>query len=883
MMDRRESVERAHEATFDWIYSHEIAGTPWSSFVNWLRIGSGIYWINGKVGAGKSTLMRYLYDHDTTRTELGRCVDDLPCEVYGFFFLNSGDEYQKSHTGLLRSLLFETLQRHRNILPRVMSDCWDAWSGQTKLALSSKLPDGGAFAVNDVPQLNFNQLQNAFRKLLRLLGNTTRLCFFIDGLDEFGGDYTDIIAMLKQYSKYPNVKLCVSSRPVQEFEKSFAGLPTLRLQDLTQADINRYIYDGLHQHIAMVQLSEEHGESVGSLIEEVAEKSQGVFLWAKLAVRLLTQDLLKCSGLSDLQRHARLLPGELEQLYMYMISHSDETELKHASQIFQIFQTARTCGLQRPTLLQLSWADDEDEALAEEAVIEAITPEEIHLRCHEMDRVLKDVCAGLLESGDMQFSSIAPNAKVAFLHRTVSDWIAKPEVWDELVSRTTNTGFNASLSLLKSCILRVKTMNANPNKPLDMDAASDAFKYAKTVESELGVAVSTLMDQLDLAASYQWRLADCNSEYKGDDMSDTSDDTVVAERDDCEMDGTPTQPATIMSTVSESFVEYGDGFFDVFESAMEMSATSTDVAIFSPKPARTPHGGGQTLPGTPSITHSYAQPSRSSQSVGGQIGNNELAASYMAHTEARNGWAGREERLPAARPRRRVGHLWHHWTFGLEIPGAKDIAKPSTFLDAARLAGLDRYVAAKDASANVQDQDVSVHMLMRAVAPPSGFKSGETVNAELVDELLSGGANPNFAYLGQTPWEMALTSAASQFAAAVLKASDPRLFRESLGPVYKAWFRVVTVFLRHEANPYAVAKVEDVTGRPVVSLTEILTLYVPDSMEDEAVNILQLLRERCALADKRAGKRKAKVERINLQSEMLSSTPSMAIPWGATR
>jgi len=39
-------------------------------FLHWLSSGNGIFHISGKLGSGKSTLMKFLCDHDRTTAEL---------------------------------------------------------------------------------------------------------------------------------------------------------------------------------------------------------------------------------------------------------------------------------------------------------------------------------------------------------------------------------------------------------------------------------------------------------------------------------------------------------------------------------------------------------------------------------------------------------------------------------------------------------------------------------------------------------------------------------------------------------------------------------------------------------------------------------------------
>jgi hypothetical protein len=51
---RRAAIKTAHKRTFEWIFRDET-----SPFMVWLRSGRDIFWISGKAGSGKSTLMKY--------------------------------------------------------------------------------------------------------------------------------------------------------------------------------------------------------------------------------------------------------------------------------------------------------------------------------------------------------------------------------------------------------------------------------------------------------------------------------------------------------------------------------------------------------------------------------------------------------------------------------------------------------------------------------------------------------------------------------------------------------------------------------------------------------------------------------------------------------
>ena len=65
MMHRYEDISDAYGKTCEWIFQKEPTG-PWSSLPDWLISGSGIYWIKGIPASGKSTIMKYIFDHPRT-------------------------------------------------------------------------------------------------------------------------------------------------------------------------------------------------------------------------------------------------------------------------------------------------------------------------------------------------------------------------------------------------------------------------------------------------------------------------------------------------------------------------------------------------------------------------------------------------------------------------------------------------------------------------------------------------------------------------------------------------------------------------------------------------------------------------------------------------
>lgn len=81
METRRSEIKPAEARTFEWIFTSQS-----SPFIHWLRFLSGIFWIAGKAGSGKSTLMKYLSDDPHTYATLKEWGAGQNVVTASFFF-----------------------------------------------------------------------------------------------------------------------------------------------------------------------------------------------------------------------------------------------------------------------------------------------------------------------------------------------------------------------------------------------------------------------------------------------------------------------------------------------------------------------------------------------------------------------------------------------------------------------------------------------------------------------------------------------------------------------------------------------------------------------------------------------------------------------------
>lgn len=105
---RDESIGEAYERTFEWFLADERTKQQRNEhhmFGEWLRGPDSRFWLSGKAGSGKSTLMTLIFHHPLLLENLDHWASPAHRIEAGFFFFDQGSfSLQKSQKGLLRSL-----------------------------------------------------------------------------------------------------------------------------------------------------------------------------------------------------------------------------------------------------------------------------------------------------------------------------------------------------------------------------------------------------------------------------------------------------------------------------------------------------------------------------------------------------------------------------------------------------------------------------------------------------------------------------------------------------------------------------------------------------------------------------------------------------------
>jgi hypothetical protein len=517
---RYEALTKAHAKTFEWIFREE-AGGLWQSYTKWLGTGQGIYWIQGKAASGKSTLMRFISEDNRTVKYLSEWSGDLPLEVSRFYFWKSGVLEQRSLVGLLRSLLYETLSMdaYKDLIPKVFAAEWKRafevanFDGDSQLSASKE-------ALVEAVKLETNpwrlsSLKEAFARFLKETASRLRICFFIDGLDEYDGDHEEIAVFFNEISsQYDHVKFCISSRPWLVFDDIFEHSPGLKLQDLTYDDIKLYVQEKLGKNKKMIQLHEEDPVSATCFVEEIVHKACGTFLWVTLVVKSLMAGLRNCDDIQHLRKRLEALPADLETVYGHMFDSIDSLYQEDAAVIFLLVKFAQDFPCEDlpfniPALHRALTADFQSTMSLKIVPCKETMPQRaISLKSYERLRVtLKECCQGLLEVLPLRelprgsISSDEDFPPISYLHLTVKDFLEKPEILTK-IKLNASKRMEPPISILMSGIMQLK--QSHPRSSLVAKILRHFLLIAPQLSQGSARLHIPLLDECDRVMKNHW-------------------------------------------------------------------------------------------------------------------------------------------------------------------------------------------------------------------------------------------------------------------------------------------------------------------------------------------------------------------------------------------
>ena len=428
---RQQAVVEAHDNTFQWIFDECDERSGSCELLEWLRHGRGCFWISGKAGAGKSSLMKLVAHHRQLKESLFPWVDysesgGKQLIIASFFIYRYAEHLQNSQEGLLRALLYQILDQRKDLIPIAFPSLCRTLSATYTAPASLSL--------------TLDELKAGFRLLVRSLPDSVQLFLIIDGIDEYTGEYRDLIQLFQDTCTHESIKALISSRPIPSCESAFNSGPHLRLQDLTKPDILHYVRDKLEANRLMEDLEASEPGITREIADSVVGKASGVFLWVTLVVGSLLIGLENFDYKKDLLARIDELPSDLEKLYSFMMGSVSERYQRDASLMLQLVNRSRQVQDEYPlTVLQLSFAEDAELGDEIEGPSDPLQSAEVLRRCKKTEGRMRSRCCGLIEAQTVISRSPCCEAatrelRVNYLHRSVVEFLEISEVWDAVKS-----------------------------------------------------------------------------------------------------------------------------------------------------------------------------------------------------------------------------------------------------------------------------------------------------------------------------------------------------------------------------------------------------------------------------------------------------------------
>ena len=469
---RVKDVELAHSGTYDWLLNDSIGFNDWLKGDNL----SPVFWVQGKPGSGKSTLMKFALNHASTLEHLnmnskGHWI------VASYFFHDRGTTIQKSVDGFLGEILFQVLKQQRELFPLIypILTQWDlAGSVAHRGDKDSSESLAETWSIEDM------------KKALMLIATEssfeTNICLFVDALDEHDGNHRELISTLKHFAHstrnpFFRLRLCLAGRPENVFSDAFQSYPGFAIHEHTTQDIRLYAEERIQKEMGS-KLTDKGVDELKSLVQNIIERAKGVFLWVRLVVNELIDGLCAGDDIEELRHSLSTIPTELEELYTRAIRRARPTSSrrldKHRIEVYIMFQIVLHAKepfsfkkLVAATLFLVTEKDDYREL-----------PE--RLSDDQMRRRLNSRSAGLLEMIDDELDMMID--KVQFIHQTAKEFMLTSTgsmvLLEDLRDPPKDSGFllifRYLLSLLKNF------------KPYNESYVCELIHYAEKVDSETG-------------------------------------------------------------------------------------------------------------------------------------------------------------------------------------------------------------------------------------------------------------------------------------------------------------------------------------------------------------------------------------------------------------
>jgi hypothetical protein len=430
--------------------------------------------------------MKYISEHSRTKDSLNHWAGTKKLHTASYFFWNQGTEMQKSRSGLMQSILYQILRSAPDLIPqstetRLHHEAWDV-----------------------------EEMIEVFNHIAAQTELSSKFCFFIDGLDEYNGDESDIEPMLQVLTASSHIKVCVSSRPGRIYESALRSKHTFNIAQFTKEDMKEYVETRLTANPKFVRLADLDPQC-DNVISDISVYAQGVWLWVFLVTRDILYELNRDEGISTILKIVNEFPSDLEKYFERIIGRIKDRHKEEMAQTFLVtIHEVQPLPLFAFALLEEERTNP-DFALM--APIQPVSDEVFSSQYSVWSSRVQNRCGDLLIV-DPSPHPIFLSHSVDFLHRTVRDFL-RDCYHNELRSQL-KADFDPLVSLCRICLSLLKALPIDDIRNRDsinrvIGLTDELLYYAHEIEksclsqSQNNVTLNALLDEVDVVNCHHAR------------------------------------------------------------------------------------------------------------------------------------------------------------------------------------------------------------------------------------------------------------------------------------------------------------------------------------------------------------------------------------------
>ena len=453
MNERRNDHHVHHPSTLQTIWDDDLDAELWGTFRDWLRSDEQVFWVSGKPGSGKTTMMKFFVSEPETQERLRFWNPDV-IVVSHFIWLLGPEPMQRNLKGVFCSVIHQVLIAKPAIADYILGA-------------------SDAVSLRENPtDWSLEELQGVWSAMMK--NHSIPVCLFLDGLDEIDpkdgtGALLDILK--DNFQPFPHVRLCMASRPEPMLRTRLgkAKYPSLALHDVNHREISRFVKSTLKCE----------GEVKHELEFQLIRKAHGVFLWIHLVLRNVNRALELGQEFDEVRQYINNLPEGLVDLYKSMWARMSKDERQVNSQkvalYFRLIIQARNDYLCFNTSTGIpAWLSVLQLALAVTplrlAVLKSRNPSELSnqasIECEKITSDITNSCAGFLDvtilrpdSGNnwssvrfarRQVAVAEQRTKVDFVHRSAVDFLVDTPEGRVILDQDRTASSRLQLDILES-------------------------------------------------------------------------------------------------------------------------------------------------------------------------------------------------------------------------------------------------------------------------------------------------------------------------------------------------------------------------------------------------------------------------------------------------